>query len=125
MPTIFRLAGLTEGSVDNEKRDVSFVLKVSDGRGLAFVAEAAAARQIASSLGRMALDAQRSGPQILGAEKVGKYGVKKDAFGEAVLLQLVSEDGVPNMFAVPPKAAMDIATRLQEESAKEAGTGHG
>ncbi len=124
MPTIFRLAGLAEGSVDNEKRDVNVVLKVSDGRGLAFVAEAAAARQIASSLGRMVLDAQRSGPQILGAEKVAKYGVKKDASGETVLLQLVSEDGVPDMFAVPPKAAMDIAARLQTESTKKAGTGH-
>lgn len=51
----------------------------------------------------MALDAQRSGPQILGAEKVAKYGVKKDAFGKAVLLQLVSDDGVPYMFAVPPE----------------------
>jgi hypothetical protein len=34
--------GLVEATVDNEKHEVNFVLKVSDGRGLAFVAEAAA-----------------------------------------------------------------------------------
>lgn len=117
MPTTFRLAGLTEATVDNAKGDVSFVLKVADGRGLAFVAEAAAARQIASALGRMALQARSSSPQMIGAEKVVKYGVKKDAFGEAILLQLVSEDGVPYMFAVPTKAVADIASRLQTEAA--------
>jgi len=123
MPTTFRLAGLVEATVDNEKHDVNFVLKVADGRGLAFVAEAAAARQIASSLGRTALQARESGPQMIGAEKVSQYGVKKDAFGEAVLLQLVSEDGVPYMFALPLSAAMDIAARLQTESAKGSGAG--
>jgi hypothetical protein len=109
MPTLFRLTGLTEASIDNEKNDINFVLKVSDGRGLAFVAEAAAARQIASSLGRMALQAQQSAPQMIGAEKVGGYGVKRDAFGEVVLLQLISDDGVPHMFAIPLSAATDIA----------------
>jgi hypothetical protein len=90
MTTVFRLAGLAEGSVDREKRDVNFVLKTSDGRGLAFVAEEPAARQIASSLGRMALDARQQGPQALPAERVVQYGVKKDGYGEAILLQLVS-----------------------------------
>jgi len=112
MPTLFRLAGLTEASIDNEGQDVRFVLKVSDGRGLAFVAEAAVARQIASSLGRVALDARPSAPQVIGAEKISKYGVKKGAFGEAVLLQLVSEDEIPYMFALPLTAATDIAVRL-------------
>jgi hypothetical protein len=123
MPTTFRLAGLVEAAIDDEKGDINFVLKVSDGRGLAFVAEAAAARQIASSLGRMAVQARASGPQMIGAEKVAQYGVKKDAFGEAVLLQLVSEDGVPYMFAIPLGAATEIAARLQTESAKNSGTG--
>jgi hypothetical protein len=122
MPTTFRLTGLAEASIDNEKHDVNFVLKVSDGRGLAFVAEAAAARQIASSLGQMALKAQQSKPQMIGAEKVVQYGVKREAFGEVVLLQLISEDGVPHMFAVPLGAATDIATRLQMECAKTPGT---
>jgi hypothetical protein len=99
------------------------VLKVADGRGLAFVAEAAAARQIAAALGRMALQARESGPQMVGAEKVSQYGVKKDAFGETVLLQLVSEDGVPYMFALPLNAATDIAARLQTECAKGSGAG--
>lgn len=80
MPTLFRLAGLTEASIDNEGQDVRFVLKVSDGRGLAFVAEAAVARQIASSLGRVALDARPSAPQVIGAEKISKYGVKIRCF---------------------------------------------
>jgi hypothetical protein len=124
MPTIFRLAGLIEASIDNEGRDVNFVLRVSDGRGLAFVAEAAAARQIASSLGRVALETRQSAPQVISAEKISKYGVKKDAFGEAVLLQLVSEDGVPYMFALPLGAAAEIAVRLQRESAKNPGAGH-
>jgi hypothetical protein len=123
MPTTFRLAGLVEATVDSEKHDVNFVLKVADGRGLAFVAEAAAARQIASSLGRMALQARESGPQMTGAEKVSQYGVKKDAFGETVLLQLVSGDGVSYMFALPLSAATDIATRLQTEIAKGSGAG--
>ena len=125
MPTTFRLVGLAEATVDNEKNDINFVLKVSDGRGLAFVADAAAARQIASSLGRMALQAKQAGPQMLGAEKISQYGVKREAFGEAVLLQLVSEDGVPHMFAIPLNAATDIAARLQSESAKSPGTGRG
>jgi hypothetical protein len=125
MPTTFRLAGLTEATVDNEKSDINFVLKVSDGRGLAFVADAATARQIASSLGRMALQARQAGPQMLGAEKISQYGVKREAFGETVLLQLVSEDGVPHMFAIPLNAATDIAGRLQVESAKNPGTGRG
>ena len=123
MPTTFRLAGLTEATVDDEKNDINFVLKVSDGRGLAFVADAAAARQIASSLGRMALQARQAGPQMLGAEKISQYGVKREAFGETVLLQLVSEDGVPHMFAIPLNAATDIAARLHAESAKNPGTG--
>jgi hypothetical protein len=123
MPTIFRLAGLIEASIDNEGRDVNFVLRVSDGRGLAFVAEAAAARQIAFSFGRVALETRQSAPQVISAEKISKYGVKKDAFGEAVLLQLVSEDGVPYMFALPLNAAADIADRLQTESAKNPDTG--
>ena len=76
MPTTFRLAGLVEATVDNEKGDVSFVLKVSDGRGLAFVTDAAAARQIASVLGAMALKARQSSPTMIGAEKVAKYGVE-------------------------------------------------
>lgn len=123
MPTVFRLAGLSEGSIDREKRDVNFVLKVSDGRGLAFVAEAGTARQISSSLGRMALDARQSGPHAIAAEKVAQYGVKKDAFGDAVLLQLISDDGVPYMFALPGSAAVDIARRLEAEYEKPAGTG--
>lgn len=123
MPTIFRLAGLAEATVDSAKGDVSFVLKLNDGRSLAFVAESAPARQIAAALGRLALQARPSSPQTIGAEKVGQYGVKKDAFGEAVLLQLVSEDGVPYMFAVPMAAAADIAARLQSEAVKNPGTG--
>lgn len=123
MATTFRLAGLSEATVDNEKQDISFVLKVADGRGLAFVADAAAARQIASSLGRVALQARQVTPQMIGAEKIAQYGVKREAFGEVVLLQLVSEDGVPYMFALPLQAATDIASRLQIESAKNAGTG--
>jgi hypothetical protein len=123
MPTTFRLAGLSEATIDTEKQDVSFVLKVADGRGLAFVADAAAARQIASSLGRMALQARQATPQMIGAEKIAQYGVKREAFGEVVLLQLVSEDGVPHMFALPLSAATDIASRLQIESAKNPGTG--
>lgn len=123
MPTVFRLAGLSEGSVDRENRDVNFVLKLSDGRGLAFVAEAAAARQISSSLGRMALDAKQSGPHTIAAERVTQYGVKRDAFGDAILLQLISDDGVPYMFALPNSAAIDIARRLEAEHARPAGTG--
>lgn len=125
MPTTFRLAGLIEAKIDPQNQDINFVLKVNDGRGLAFVAEAAAARQIASSLGRVALGARQSGPQMIGAEKVAQYGVKNDAFAEAVLLQLVSEDGVPYMFALPAKAAADVAHRLQTEAAKNPATGRG
>jgi hypothetical protein len=123
MTKVFRLAGLTEGSVDQEKRDVNFVLKMTDGRGLVFVAEAPTARQIASSLGRMALDARQQGPQALAAERVAQYGIKKDGIGEAILLQLVSQDGVPYMFALPVAAAADVAQRLQAECAKPPGTG--
>lgn len=123
MATTFRLAGLSEATIDNEKQDISFVLKVSDGRGLAFVADAAAARQIASSLGQMSLQARQASPQMISAEKIAQYGVKREAFGEVVLLQLVSEDGVPHMFALPLHAARDIASRLQTESEKTPKTG--
>ncbi len=123
MPTTFRLAGLAEGRVNRETHDIDFVLKLSDGRGLMFAAEAAAARQIAASLGRMALDARGQGPEALAAERVAQYGVQKDAFGEAILLQLVSDDGVPYMFALPAAAATDIARRLQSEGANTTGTG--
>jgi hypothetical protein len=124
MPTLFRLVGLAEATVDREKHDVNFVLKVSDGRGLAFVAEAPAARQIAASLGRMAVEAGQTAPMTLAAEKIAKYGVKRDAFGGVVLLQLISDDGIPYMFALPSSAASDIATTLQSESAKVSGIGH-
>jgi hypothetical protein len=123
MPTTFRLAGLAEARVDNEKGDVDFVLKISDGRGLAFVADTAAARQIASSLGKLALQAKQTGPLMIGAEKVAQYGVKRDAFGEAVLLQLVSEDGVPYMFALSVSAASDISARLKSESERHSDSG--
>jgi hypothetical protein len=93
------------------------------GRGLAFVANAQAARQIAASLGRVALEAQQSSPLMMSAEKVVQYGAKQDAFGEAVLLQLVSEDGVPYMFGLPLAAAADLGARLQSESAKASKTG--
>lgn len=123
MPTIFRLTGLAEATVDRQNQDVSFVLKVEDGRGLAFVANAQAARQIAASLGRVALEARQSSPLMMSAEKVVQYGAKQDAFGEAVLLQLVSEDGVPYMFGLPLAAAADLGARLQSESAKASKTG--
>jgi hypothetical protein len=123
MPTTLRLAGLAEGTINNEKGEVNFVLKISDGRGLAFVAEVTAARQISSALGKMALQAKQSMPLMVGAEKVVQYGVKNDAFGDVVLLQLVSEDGVPYMFALPRSAAGDIATRLSSESERHSETG--
>lgn len=123
MPTTFRLAGLAEATVDGQNHDVNFVLKVEDGRGLAFVASAPAARQIAASLGRVALEARSSSPQIMSAEKIVQIGAKQDAFGAAVLLQLVSEDGVPYMFALPLAAAADVGARLQAESAKASTTG--
>jgi len=123
METTFRLAGLAEAAVDSEKNRVNFVLKTTDGNRLLCKAEAAAARQIASALGTVALKAKQSGSVMIGAEKVAKYGVKADAFGEAILLQLISEDGVPYMFAIPPHAAADIAARLKSESDRKPGTG--
>jgi hypothetical protein len=123
MPTVFRVDGLTEASIDSETHDISFVLRVSDGRGVAFVTEPAAARQIASSLGRVALDARQTVPMTVAAEKISKYGVKREAFGEAVLLQLVSDDGIPYMFALPLATADDIAARLLRESEKGASSG--
>lgn len=114
-----RLEGLVEGSTDSN-HDVSFVLKTCDGAKVPFVASAASTRQISAGLGRMAADAGR--PTHLSPEspeKVAKFGVKREAFGKAVLLQLISDDGVSFMFTIPPAAAKDIASRLQAEAVKE------
>jgi hypothetical protein len=122
MATVY-LEGLSRGTVDEQNDEVTFTLRTKDGDDLSFIADVSSARQIAHSLGRMSLQAGQQTPQTLSAEKIKKYGVKREAFGQVVLLQLVDEHDIPYMFAVPLDAAKDIAARLQTESAKSVGTG--
>ena len=43
--------------------------------------------------------------------------------GDALLLQLISEDNVPYMFAISTQAASDIAARLTIEGDRSSRTG--
>jgi hypothetical protein len=98
-------------------------MQVSDGRRLAFVAEIAVAEQISSALGRMAKELRQPGPQTVIAEPIAEYTVQLDAFGEAVILRLVTPHGVPHTFALPADTAAEIGARLKTESEKKRNPG--
>ncbi len=124
MATLFRLACIPGGIVDRQKREIIFRMQVEDGRLLEFVAVAEVAEQMASALAGFAKQIEPVKGQAINAQVVAQYGIQRDAFGSHVVLQLVTEGGVPHKFAIPLDAIADIVARLTIESEKDRTTGH-
>lgn len=121
---VFRLAGIPWGELDTEEREAVFHLQVEDGRRVAFVAPLPVAEQISSVLGRMAQQLRQPAPPAAIIEEVAEYEVQKDVCSAAVLLRLVTHQGVPYVFALPPDAAADVGRRLKAERPRERKLSH-
>jgi len=118
-----RLIGLPGGTVDSVSHEINFVLSVTDGEPIAFVVEYGPATQVISALGRMLselrrilMDAQAS--KFIVAEKVASSHVQKDSWENIIIMQLMTPQGTPYTFALPPQDAAEIADQLRAESAK-------
>ena len=123
-----RVAGLTDGSVDLDKKELSFTLSIRGRDPYRFVADFGAATQVIGALGRMwaefrsRLD-QQGGVAPISAEQVSASHVQKERWTDVVLLQLITPAGIPYSFAIPTRDAADIADRLKTESAIPTQTG--
>lgn len=124
-----KLVGIPKGHVDTEKDEIHFTLNMSDREPLSFVARYGAAAQVISSLGRMFLELQKilrqkNKMESIAAEELHSTVIYKEKFSDRVILQIVTDKGVPYTFALPTKDAADIADQLKTESAKPTQTGH-
>jgi len=129
MPEPHRLIGLPGGAVDTINHQILFELAVTDGEPIAFVVEYGPATQVVSALGRMLAELRRilmtaQASKCIVAEKVASSHVQKDSWENIVIMQLMTPQGTPYTFALPPHDAAEIANQLRIESAKphQAGT---
>jgi hypothetical protein len=124
---LVRVEGIADGAIDPNKDLITFSLS-SGGRKTEppFVAPSHIVEQIAMGLGGL-LNAMKEAKQRLGvpfsphpvhAESVARYGVKADAFAQAVLIHFESDQGIPYKFAIPTERVADIVARLQTEAAE-------
>ena len=129
MPTPHRLSGIANGAIDTQEHEIKFDISTGDGKQIAFVSKYGPACQLAASLGRMIfelrkiLDNQKK-METIAAEKVVEVSIQKDKWSDIVLLQLMTENGIPYAFALPLQSATDIADRLKTESSKKAHVGN-
>jgi hypothetical protein len=123
MPEPHRLIGLPAGTVDRVTHEINFVLAVADREPIAFVVEFGPAAQVVSALGRMLSELRRilmtsQTSKSIVAEKVASSHVQKDSWENLVIMQLMTPQGTPYTFALPPQDAAEIANQLRTESAK-------
>lgn len=124
MPNRHRITGLPKGTIDTQKHEIQFELAVSEGPPLAFVAKYGPAGQVISALARMhsqlrqVLRAEK-GSEMTSAEEVSTVEVQKEQWSDTILVQLVTAQGVPHLFALSSKGASDMADSLKTESARK------
>jgi hypothetical protein len=122
-----RLLGLAKADAHPDTLEFDLVFAGESNRTFRFKADLSAIDQILAGLSRLALAAREKQPagkaQVVSAEGVHQYLVKREPWENVVLLRLVNPHGVPYTFALPLSAANDIADRLKTESAKTAPVG--
>jgi hypothetical protein len=123
MAKAHRLVGLSGGTVDTVRHEMSFNVTASDGQSIVFVAEFGPASQLISGLSRMLSELRHvlyeaQGMKSIAAEAVAASHVQMDQWENVVLMQLITPQGVPYTFALKPQEAAEIADQLKTESAK-------
>ena len=123
MSNYHRLIGIASGAVDQQNQEIKFEIAVSEKRPISFVAKFGPASQLVGALGRMISELRR----VLDAEKkmetvfpevVAEAYVKQERWSGAILVEIVTPQGIPYIFAIPSQIASDIADRLKTESSK-------
>jgi hypothetical protein len=128
MPRRMRLTGLPEGAVDKERNEIQFSLATSEMKPLDFVAKYGIAAQVVSGIGRMmselrAVQQQSGATESPPAEMVTGAVVRQER--DVVLLQLMTQLGIPYTFAIPAAHAAELAERLRGGSGGGEGTSDG
>jgi hypothetical protein len=121
MPRLQQLRGIPAGSVDAERGNIRFDMVTAEGRTLPFVATYGDAAQVAASLARLLAELRRAleekkGTATVAVEKVTEFHVQGDPGSGFVLVQMMTQNGVPYSFAMPAEAAAALAAKLGSES---------
>jgi hypothetical protein len=124
MPTPERVAGVPNGAVDVANQEIRFVFQFADGKQKWHVAKFGVASQLIGALGRLLaelrtqLRAENTMGLTASAEKIAEADIQLEPWAGEVVMQLVTPEGVPYTFSMPPEAASLLAERLRIESAK-------
>ena len=128
MPRRMRVTGLPEGAVDKERKEIHFSLATSEMKPLDFVAKYGIAAQVVAGIGRMmselrAIQEQPGTAEAPPAEPVTGFSIRKER--DVVLVQLMTQLGIPYTFAIPTAHAAELADRLKGGGGEGEGTGGG
>lgn len=123
MSRIKRTSGLTNGAADVEKAEIRFTL-VIDGKEEDFVGKRGVVEQIISGLARMYSELKARAvadrrPYLAPVERVTSVHVQRDGLSGLVSLQFETALGIRYGFAIPPQAAIELASRLKTESERD------
>ncbi|CCG40137.1 conserved hypothetical protein [Magnetospirillum molischianum DSM 120] len=123
-----RLTGMPMGAVDLDRDEVQFTLRLGANGEIDLVAKAGVVEQVISGLARMCAELRArslSGgkARVVPAEGLSSAHIQRDRLQDVVLVQFVTDRGVPHTFAIPLDDAADIAARLKTESERDVPAG--
>lgn len=117
-----RVAGLPRGEIIEKDGDIAFDFNAGH-KTLQFVARIGVVEQIIAALGRICAEV-RPGTRIFGgAERVHTAAVQVAPLQDMVLLELMSDRGVPSRFAMTRSEALEMAAELKTRSERPTPSG--